>query len=199
MNGTLTIHTDEYHKVHDELCFQAYSEVTGKPIDNDLIQDYREQYKKFGGSSGIFASLGKPPEFWINRYETIDQDRYYNPDPDIFLTLNRLKDLILISLFTSVSLVNAKKTLESVSINPSWFTHIISRNDVDNGRPAPEGFEMMIEKSSLKAENILYVGDRVKLDIVPANKVGIQSGLIYGESELADYNFENFSDILSIM
>ena len=57
----------------------------------------------------------------------------------------------------------------------------------------------MIEKSSLKAENILYVGDRVKLDIVPANKVGIQSGLIYGESELADYNFENFSDILSIM
>ena len=58
---------------------------------------------------------------------------------------------------------------------------------------------MMIEKSSLKAENILYVGDRVKLDIVPANKVGIQSGLIYGESELADYNFENFSDILSIM
>lgn len=57
----------------------------------------------------------------------------------------------------------------------------------------------MIKKSALPPDEILYVGDRVDVDIKPAKQLGIKTGLVYGKSELADYSFEHFEDILAIV
>ena len=32
MDGTLTVHTDEFEKVHNDLCYQTYSSVVGREI-----------------------------------------------------------------------------------------------------------------------------------------------------------------------
>ena len=199
MDGTLTVHTDQFNKAHDELRYKVCSEVVGRPVDENLIHEYENLYQKAGSNSAVFTSLGKESDFWMGYFGTIDQISFHKPIPDVYKTLEKLKAIVPISLFTNNSLINIQKTFGVINIDQSWFTHIISGNDIKNRKPHLEGFKLMIDKSNLPPENILFVGDRIKVEIVPANEVGIQSGLIYGKSELADYNFENFSDILSII
>lgn len=131
-------------------------------------------------------------------FDQIDQLKYYEPTPDIYETLEKLKDAVPISIFTNVKLANTLKTLEAVNINSKWFTYIVSGDDVKNRKPAPDGFRFIIEKSQLSAESILYVGDRVNVDITPANKVGMQSCLLYKKSKEATHSFGNFSDLLQL-
>jgi HAD superfamily hydrolase (TIGR01549 family) len=196
MDGTLTLHTDEFDKVHNDLRYKTYASVVGREVDDALIAEYEALYKKAGSNSAAFTSLGKPSDFWMQYFDQIDQTRYYEPVPDIYETLDKLRKIVPISLFTNVKLANAQKTLSVVKIEANWFTHIISGDDIKNRKPALDGFHLMIEKSGIRAEQILYVGDRVEVDIKPAKAVGILSGLLYEQSNEADFCFPTFSDIL---
>lgn len=64
LDGTLTTHSDSFEKAHNELRYRAYSDVTGKPVDEKLIQEFEALYKKCGSNSAVFTSLGKPSGFW---------------------------------------------------------------------------------------------------------------------------------------
>lgn len=198
MDGTLTVHTDDFHKVHNELRHKAYSDVTGRPVTPELIEEFNELYKKCGSNSRTFAELGKPSGFWMEYYDQIDQDKYYEPIPEVYNTLDRLRKSVPISLFTNASLENAHRTLEVVKIDPNWFTYIVSGDDVKARKPEPDGFYVIKDKSGVPAENILYVGDRVKVDILPAKQLGLQTCLVYGSSPEADYSFSNFDGLLTL-
>ncbi|MBP6880567.1 HAD family hydrolase [Candidatus Saccharibacteria bacterium] len=198
MDGTLTIHTDKFHKVHNDLRYKAYSDVTGKPINNELIKNFEKLYAEHGSNSETFASLGKPSGFWMKYFGQIDQTLYYEPIPKIYETLNKLRETIPISVFTNNKLVNILRTFGVVNIDLDWFTHIISGDDIVSRKPALDGFNLIIEKSNVPANNILYVGDRVKVDVLPANELGMQSCLLYGNDDRADYCLEKFSQLLDL-
>jgi len=198
MDGTLTVHTDDYRKIHNDLRYKAYSDVTGHPIDDKLIQEYEGLYKKYGSNSMIFTKLGKQSDFWMQYFDQIDQTRYYEPIPEIYKTLEQLKNIMPISLFTNAKLTNAHRTLKVIDIDSNWFSNIVTGDDVPKRKPALDGFHIIIDKSRLPAENILYVGDRVKVDITPANKIGMQSCLLYKSSDEATYSFEKFEELLTL-
>ena len=61
-----------------------------------------------------------------------------------------------------------------------------------------KALEEEIKKSHLPPEEILYVGDRVKVDVLPAKELGIKTCLVWDKSDEADYSFEKFEDILSL-
>lgn len=48
------------------------------------------------------------------------------------------------------------------------------------------------------AGEILYVGDHVGKDIRPAKAVGLQTGLMWSQSNEADYSFDRFEDVLAL-
>ena len=198
MDGTLTVHTEEFNKIHNDLRYKTYASVLGREVDDALINEYEELYKKSGSNSAVFTSLGKPSDFWMQYFDQIDQTRYYEPIPDIYETLDKLRQIVPISLFTNARLANVQKTLSVVNVNAEWFTHILSGDDIQNRKPALDGFRVMIEKSGVPAEQILYVGDRVDVDIKPADAVGMLSCLVYGQSDEADYSFDTFGQLLTI-
>lgn len=198
MDGTLTIHTDEFIAVHNDLRYQTYAQIVGREVDENLIAEYEALYKKYASNSAVFTSLGKPSDYWMQYYDQIDQTRYYEPIPDIYHTIDKLKDIVPVSLFTNARLANAQKTLSVVNVNADWFTHILAGDDVAKRKPALDGFHLMIEKSGIPANQILYVGDRVDVDIKPAKAVGMLSCLVYGSSDQADFSFDKFSDLLTL-
>ncbi len=198
MDGTLTVHTEEFDKVHNDLRYKTYASVVGRDVDDALIDGYETLYKKCGSNSAVFTSLGKPSDFWMQYFDQIDQTRYYEPIPDIYETLDRLRQVVPISLFTNARLANAQKTLSVVNVDAAWFTHILSGDDVQNRKPALDGFHLMTERSGVHAKNILYVGDRVDVDIKPAKAVGMLSCLVYAQSNEADFSFETFGGILHL-
>jgi len=199
MDGTLTVHTDEFDVVHNDLRYQTYAKVVGREVDNELIAEYEELYSKYASNSAVFTSLGMPSDYWMQYYDQIDQDSYYEPIPDIYETIDKLRKVVPVSLFTNAKLANAQKTLEVVNVNANWFTHILSGDDVTNRKPALDGFHRMIELSGIDPAHILYVGDRVNVDIKPANEVGMLSCLVYGESAEADFSFDKFGDLLTLI
>ena len=198
MDGTLTVHTADFDIVHNELRYKAYSDVLKKPVTPNLIDDFNKMYKKCGSNSKVFTELGKPSDFWMQYFDQIDQGRYYEPVPEIYNTLDILRDSVKISLFTNAKLENTLRTLEVINIDSNWFTHVISGDDIKARKPALDGFRSVIEKSEIPAKNILYVGDRVEVDILPAKQLGLQTCLVYGTSKEADYNFLKFDDLLSL-
>lgn len=197
-DGTLTVHTSEFHRDHNLLRYQTYADLVKKPLTLEIEAEYEELYKRYGSNSAVFRSLGMPSDYWQIRFNTLDPTKYYKPIPAIYETLKKLKDTVPISIFTNVKSDNISRTLASVSIDPAWFTYIITGDDITERKPALEGFRLMIKKSALSSAEILYVGDRVDVDIKPAKELGIKTGLVYGKSKLADYSFKNFDDILTI-
>lgn len=198
LDGTLSIHTPEFHEAHNRLRYKTYAEVIGKPLTDEIADEYEQLYKKLGTNSAVFRSLGFPTDYWMKRFNTLDKNDYYRPISDIYETLDKLKEIVPISLFTNDSSNGTEKTLKVINVKKGWFTHIITGDEVPERKPDLHGFRLAVEKSKLSANDILYVGDRVNADIKPAKQVGMQAGLIYSQSPEADYCFSSMTEILDL-
>ena len=198
LEGTLTIRSDEFNEAHNQLRYETYAEVVGKPLTEELKQEFEKIYAKHGSNSSVFRSLGWASDFWQKRFNSIDKTRYYKPVKNVFTTLEKLKEKVPISIFTNLKPEEIEITLKIINVNKAWFKFIVSGDDIKERKTALDGFYLMIKKSGLPPEEIIYVGDRVKVDVIPAKKVGMKSCLVWDKSNEADYSFENFEDILSL-
>jgi HAD superfamily hydrolase (TIGR01549 family) len=104
-----------------------------------------------------------------------------------------------VSLFTNYAKQRIDMLLEHLQIPSEYFTYIVTGDDVPERKPALDGFYAMIERSNVPVNHILYVGDRVDVDIKPAKHLGMKTCLVYSTSDEADYCFDNFKDILSLL
>jgi HAD superfamily hydrolase (TIGR01549 family) len=198
VNGTLALYTDEYNAAHDELRYETYAEVTGRRVDAELKRDYENLYHEQGSNSMVFRSLGQPSGFWMKRFNKLEEGFAYSPIPDIYETLGKLKDIVPISIFTNNSLRGTLKILDEINVEKAWFTHIVTGDEVHERKPDLQGYRLSVERSGIPAGENLYVGDRVKADVLPAKSVGMQTCLVYSKSAEADYCFDNFRQILSL-
>ena len=186
------------HKArHDKLRHDSYSSVTGKPLTPELIEEFEKLSAKYPRSnSAMFRSLGMLANYWSDQVNSVNpKELYYLVDDNIPEVLNKLSKIVPISIFSNL---NLKKVLPVLNIDSKLFSHILSSEMLKEPKPALEGFYKMIELSNLKPEEILYIGDHLVKDILPAKKVGLKTGLIFSFSDQADYNFKNFSEILDL-
>ncbi|HTE22118.1 MAG TPA: HAD family hydrolase [Candidatus Limnocylindria bacterium] len=198
LDGTLTVHTPEFHEAHNQLRYETYAKVVKRPVGGALKAEFEELYKKHGSNSAVFRSLGLPSDYWQHYFNSLDETKYFKPSQEINDTLKQLKQIVPISVFTNVKLERLTATLKAIEIDPAWFTVLLTGDDIKERKPALDGFHLMIERSKLPPENLLYVGDRVDVDVKPAKAVGIQTCLLYSSSPEADYCFMSFKDILSV-
>lgn len=182
---------------HDRLKYTTYAAVVNKPLDDKLKQEFDEQYEKHHhGISGIFYALGKPAGWWSEQIASIDPARLFMlAEDDIPEMLQQIKQIVPISIFSNI---NVDKVLPALGIRTDWFAHILSSGMVKKPKPALDGFYKIIELSHLEPHEILYIGDHITKDIVPAKKAGLQTGLMWQQSVEADYTFASFRDVLKL-
>ncbi len=198
VEGTLTIRSDEFNKAHNLLRYKTFAEVLGKPLSKELKQEYEDLYAKYGSNSAVFRSLGYSSDFWQRHFNTLDKKKYYAPVKIICTTLEKLKEKVQISIFTNLKPDDVENTLKLINVDKDWFKFIITGDDIKERKPALDGFYSMIKCSGLHPEEILYVGDRVKVDILPAKEAGMKTCLVWNKSSEADFSFEDFEHILSL-
>lgn len=196
--GTLTVRSATFKKVYDRLRYETYARLVKKPLTDKVRQDFEVLYAKHGSNSAVFRSLGCASDFWQQCLSTLDKTHDYRPVKAVFLTLKKLKDKVPISLFTNLKSEGVDTTLKLINVDKEWFTFIITGDDIQERKPSLGGFYAMIKLSQLPPEEILYVGDRVTVDILPAKEVGMKTCFMWGISDKADYSFENFKDILTL-
>ncbi len=197
--GTLVTYSDEFERVHNQLRYQTYADLVGKPLTKKLKKEFEEIYARYGSNSAVFRSLGCSSDFWQKRFNTLDKTQYYQPNEAVTQTLKKIKNNLPISIFTNLKLKEIKKTLKLVGIDPTWFSHIISGDEIKERKPALDGFYLMIKQSLLDPSEILYVGDRIKVDILPAKKLGIKTCLVWQESKKADCSCKRFDQIIKYL
>ena len=198
LNGTLALYTPEYSAAHDRLRYETYAELTGRKVDDELKAEYEQLYREHSSNAKVFKLLGQSDDFWIHRFNKLEDGFVYQAFPEIYGTLEKIKDIVPISIFTNNSRTGVSKVLREIQAPEQWFTHIITGDDVLERKPDLHGYKLAVEKSQLPASQLLYVGDRVGADIIPAKKVGMQTCLMYDKAPEADYCFEKFQDLLTL-
>ncbi len=198
VGGTLTRQSEELERAHNALRYQTYADVVKRVVDQDLISEYESLYQRYGSNSAAFRSLGHSSDYWQRRLGQLDESLYLKPEPEIIQTLDHLRSIVPISLFTNFQLDRTLRVLHTIGVQSDWFTFILTGDDVPERKPALDGFREIIKKSDASPESVLYVGDRVDVDIKPAKLVGLKTCLVWGESDEADFSFLNFKDILTI-
>ena len=184
-------------EIHDKLKYETYSSATGKPVSPELIQEYETLFKKYKSNSGVFTSLGLDSGYWSKRISLIDPKLFFklaeNCIPDV---LEKLSKIVPISIWSNI---HVEKILPEFNINPKWFTNIIGPDLVKNPKPALDGFHIIIERSKLQPKNILFVGDNVLKEMLPAKSLGIKTALMWDSTPGADYTLKSFKDILKLV
>lgn len=182
---------------HEKFLYATYAQAVNKPVSPELINEYKEQYKKHKSNSAVFTSgLGLAPGYWQEKVHSADFGKMYSlKDPIIPQVLDAIRKKVPISIFSNMKM---EKLLPHIGLDPSWFTYFISGSDFKNPKPALDGFYKMVEVTGLPAENILFVGDSVEKEMIPAKKVGLQTAIMWTKSDQADHSFQKFEDILTI-
>ncbi len=181
-------------EVYNAILYSSYAKAVRKENNEALKQEFAETLKKHKSNSAVFASLGLPAGHLADSIAVVDPHELYTlADENIPDVINHLKDRLPVSIFSNNKL---NIILPALGIDTKWFTHILGPETVKNPKPALDGFHKMIELSKAKPSEILYIGDDVHKDLLPAKQVGIVTGLLWKESSKADYCFKNFQAIL---
>ena len=199
LNGTLTLQTPEFLEAQDALCFEAFAKATHQVVNAKVKDAYRAAYKKHGSKSAVFKALGMPKDFWPSYFSQLDESVYYRPDERIYKTIDTIRKVLPIGLLSNSEPDRVERTLRAVNIDPFWFTHILTSNDISEPKPHPQGFELMIERSDAQPNELVFVGDREDVDIIPAKQFGLITVMVWGQSQEADYSFNDFTGLLSLL
>ena len=138
-------------------------------------------------------------EFWPAYFSRLDETEYYQPDERIYKTIEAIHDILPIGLLSNSEPDRVDRTLRTVNIDPSWFTYVLTSHDITEPKPDPQGFELMIKRSRLVANEIMFVGDREDVDILPAKRLGIVTVMVWGVSPVAEYSMNGLSDLPSLV
>lgn len=184
-------------KIHDTMVYEAYSSLIGKPVTPELKEEFSSLFKKHKSYSKTFTQLGKESTYWSDKIHSANPRELMRLiDKDAPGVFNALKEILPISVWSNI---RVREVLPVFDINPDWFTHILGPDEVKKPKPSLDGFHLLIERSEMRPEHILFVGDSLDKEIRPAHSLGIQTGLIWSSSPEANYCFGGFQEILELV
>lgn len=182
----------------NELIFASFNHVAEKYLNRTYTNE--ELISFFG-----------PPEDYIirelvgDRYEEAHRDyfdfyithhsRMADLYPGIREILLMIKNAALpLGVFTGKGRKATDITLKVLGIH-HYFDLIISGDDVDNFKPAPDGLLKFVDKFSLTKERVLLVGDAMA-DIKAARSAGIKIASVVWDSYAKEKVLQASSDFL---
>lgn len=201
LDGTLYRPTPQLEKELNALRLKLYAEITGRKPNAETWRGYQALYSKLNSHSAIFASLGKPKEYWHSHRNKLKVTKYIESEKctvDMFKEFSKMN--LTHGIFTDNMLVETRKILAAMKIPLPLFKYILTIEQVGKPKPDLSGFRKVVELSGVKAGEILFVGDRINTDIIPAKAVGMQTALVWSDESKteAGYTFPHVADVLEI-
>ena len=126
--------------------------------------------------------------------------------PEVISVLNSLKSIgVRMGIVSNTTNPRFMKESEmkAAGLEP-FFDFAIYSSDTPYRKPHPSIFQLAIESLKLKPEEILFVGDNMRLDVVGAQNVGMKSAWINRERKTnsmegePDYELHSLMDLLRI-
>lgn len=196
----------QYVKAGFQAAAKHIEEQTGQEIYEDLVTAYyceEEQQQTFDvvlEARGI--SLQYIPEMVERHHDVLGA---LEPRPDVESVLSQLEGTYDLALVTDGR--NVKKKLDRIGLT-HYFDPIIATRQMGYSKAEVEPFINLIEESSIRADEILYVGDNPQVDFTQPNQLGMKTVWLRAglhsdrkpdEGSEPDVEIEQFSQLLDIL
>ena len=110
---------------------------------------------------------------------------------------NKYKTLFLI---TSSPKDLANEKLKKIGISPAIFKYKIYSDTPNTGpKSTGEPFRFILNLSSLHPSQHLYIGDRLKSDILPPKNLGMYAGGVWSEIKEADFSIPHINKLEDVL
>ena len=162
-------------------------------------RQYMKEFKRKKTNTATLVSLG------LDKYaiqevvdKMIENDNFPRRDERLLVLFDNLKSFRHV-IITNSTRIRTKKTLKNLGIKQNIFEKIITKEDVFNYKPDPESFLKALQLLKLKPEECVSIGDKDVSDIIPAQKVGMKTILVWGESKYADISLSTIYDVAKVL
>lgn len=188
VDGTLTY--------TNQLIFDSFNHITQKYLGRTFSDE--EIIALFGPTEDVILK-----EMCKDEYESARADyyKYYKDNHAIAQLYEGIKPLIieiknsgiLLSVFTGKGRTSALITLDELGLT-KYFDMIVSGDDVEDHKPAPEGIIKFLKNFKLNPSEVLMIGDAV-YDIIAAKQAGVEIASVlwdsYAEEKVRELNGNN--------
>ena len=140
----------------------------------------------------LWRSLGINTEDKFNAvrsiYKKIHKDGKPQLIPGVKELLKKLSSAYKLAVVSATYRDIIEKNLKEHSLE-SYFSHVITADDVEEIKPSPEGMLLCLQKLNIKPEEALFIGDMV-IDIQMGRAAGVKTAII------PTYSWNTKADIL---
>lgn len=102
-------------------------------------------------------------------------------------------------IVTNTSRKGTVRTLELLGLPLRIFRGIITADDVSYSKPDLEPYVKALEMTACPPHQHVSIGDREKVDIFPAKKLGMRTILVWGASDVADVCIPTVYDVPNVL
>ena len=150
-------------------------------------KEYEKKLRVLGSNTRTMTALGiDGPGFFTDLWDSLDLEKYIKKDNRMRKTINSLKHLQHFIISNSNRLDQIETKLRLIGLSAKMFRTIVSTVGLGVVKPDVKPFKLALKQLKVKAEEVLYVGDRVGTDVRGANRAGMRSCLVKGRSQEAD-------------
>lgn len=162
-------------------------------------RQYYALHAELKSNTATLTALGIPgAEFFTTLWDQLDWSEFIQPNAELVTALraSRLPHGILTN---SNEPRQVARKLSCVGFSPDDFSPIITSTQTGYPKPDPRAFQAVLEALHLPAHHVLYVGDRVIVDILGAIEVGMHAVLVRSEDERAPWCVADPVDVLTTL
>lgn len=120
-------------------------------------------------------------QFFIDLWDKLPLESHILPNPtlsQLFAQATRYRHVLHTN---SNTLTSVQRKLACLGLELSAFTSIITLPWQGYQKPDRPAFELLLNQTAVPAAQILYVGDRLEVDLLPAHQLGLKTVLVGGE------------------
>lgn len=160
---------------------------------------YSQVYAQVKSNTKTLINLGVDKDYvlsgnWYNQAQL----KYLKKDPDLVKVFKQLSNLRHIIDTNSNKQVTFKK-LKILGLDLNFFGKIFTSTDMgDKVKPDPFAFKIVLQFTKLRPQEHLFIGDSEGKEIIPAQKIGMKTCLVWGKSEIANISLPTVYDIVEL-
>ncbi len=186
----------------EKYVIQKAHEILGIPT-KEIKEGYKKLYDEKQSVRRSLLAMGIPEGAKIAQ-EAIAQAniaQYLKEDPKLVELMRKLHEEYELYLITSSKKDDAISKLNALGISETTFS-IPQYGRTDHTREDGSAFRYVATTLGISLEQMMFVGDREQVDIVPANSLNILTALVNGEPRqktVADYRLKEIYSLDKIL
>lgn len=199
VDGTLYhIPTEMALVISREVIEKAAAEL-GRDTD-DFAEEYLKEREKYRGNTLTLNSFGLDGQQIFQKIvDDFPVEKYVKQDKKLVSMIRELKKKYQVFIITNGTGRQVERKLKLIGLDYKDFDPRIYCYDQGWVKPDPAPFLAAIESLKVKPDEVVYVGDRIDLDVEGAKAVGMKSVFVGGESAAAEASIETVYDTLTIL